>query len=129
MTGVSIKHLAAIGAAGAAGAVLRYAVANAVYRVFGQDFPYGTLAVNVLGSLLIGYGYVVFIEKSMLGDLWRLAILVGLLGSFTTFSTFSLETLNLFIQGEIMRAWTNVLASVGLCVAATWGGIVLGRQW
>ena len=125
---VAIKHLAASAVAGAAGAVLRYTVSNAVYRLFGQDFPYGTLAVNVLGSLLIGYGFVVLIERSLLGDTWRLAILVGLLGSFTTFSTFSLETLSLFTQGAALRASVNVVASVVLCLAACWAGIVLGRQ-
>ncbi len=123
-----MKHLWAIALAGAVGAVLRFVMSDGVHRILGREFPYGTLVVNVLGSFLIGYLFVVFLERSLLGDGWRLAILVGLLGSFTTFSSFSLETLNLVNGGAYGKAAANVLVSVVLCLAAAWIGTALARQ-
>lgn len=121
-------NLIAIAAAGAAGALFRFGLSNGVYRMLGEGFPYGTLVVNVAGSLLIGYFFVQFLEKSVAGEAWRLAVLIGFLGSFTTFSTFSLETFNLFNEGAYFKAVANILGSVLLCLAATWFGIALARQ-
>lgn len=123
-----MNNLLAIAAAGAVGAVLRYLVASGVYEAFGREFPYGTLIVNLLGSFLIGYLFVWFIDKSAASEVWRLAILVGLLGSFTTFSSFSLETYNLLITGHHIRAIANVIVSVSLCLLGTWVGVSLARH-
>lgn len=120
--------LLAIAGAGAAGALLRFGLSNGIYRLLGREFPYGTLVVNVLGSLFIGYFFVLFLERTIVSDVWRSAILIGLLGSFTTFSTFSLETLNLFNEGAHLRAAINVVLSVVLCLAGTWAGFTLARQ-
>lgn len=98
-----------------------------VYSFAGQGFPYGTLAVNVSGSLLIGFLYIL-IERMGLGIEWRAALLIGLIGAFTTFSSFSLETLNLFEQGEQLKAAMNIVLSVVLCLFATWLGILAARQ-
>lgn len=117
-----------IAAAGAIGALFRFGLSNGVHRLMGRDFPYGTLVVNVAGSLLIGYFFVLFLERSIATEAWRLAVLVGLLGSFTTFSTFSLETMNLISDGAYVRAAFNVALSVLLCLAATWVGIGLARH-
>ena len=117
----------AIAGGGAAGALLRFWMANAVYALVGRGFPYGTLAVNVLGSLLMGLLYVLLIDKLSLGPQWRAVLLVGFLGAFTTFSTFSIETLNLLEAGETMKAVLNVLLSMALCIGATWLGVLTGR--
>lgn len=118
----------AIAAGGALGALFRYWVSIGVHRFAGGDFPYGTLTVNVAGSLLMGALYVLFIERMDVDPLWRGALLIGLLGAFTTFSTFSMETLNLVENGEPLKALVNVLASMILCIVGCWVGVLAGRQ-
>jgi CrcB protein len=123
-----VLQLFAIAVGGAIGAVLRFGLSTSVYRWLGRDFPYGTLTVNVIGSLLVGFLATLFIDRLMLSVEWRTAILVGFIGAFTTFSTFSLETLALMENGEPLRALLNILLSVVLCLSATWIGLTLGRQ-
>ena len=123
-----MQQLLAIAGGGAVGAIFRYGMSNGVYRLLGRDFPYGTLVVNVLGSLLMGLFFVILVERMAVSAEWRLAILVGLLGSFTTFSTFSIETLTLFDAGLPLKAVLNIVLSVVLCLTATWLGITIGRQ-
>lgn len=118
----------AIALGGAVGAVLRYAVSTGIYQWWGRNFPYGTLVVNVLGSLIMGLLFVLLVERLAVAPSTRAFWLVGLLGAFTTFSTFSLETLNLMQAGEMGRAAANVLVSVVLCIGAAGIGMVVGRQ-
>lgn len=118
----------AIAAGGALGALLRFWSSNWVYGLLGRSFPYGTLAVNIAGSLAIGFCYVWLVERSILGPEWRALVMVGFLGAFTTFSTFSVETLNLLEGGAVLKALLNMLLSVVLCVVAAWLGMVAGRQ-
>ena len=113
---------------GALGAVLRYGASLSVYSLLGRGFPYGTLFVNVSGSLLMGLLSVIMLERFNIDPEWRAAVLVGVLGSFTTFSTFSIETLNLLEQGDVMRATANIVLSVLVCLAAVWFGVLIGRQ-
>ncbi|WP_337954738.1 CrcB family protein [Sedimenticola selenatireducens] len=79
-----------IAAGGAIGALMRFWVSNGIYGVFGRGFPYGTLTVNVLGSLVMGFLYILFLERMSVSPEIRGALLVGFLGAFTTFSTFSI---------------------------------------
>lgn len=123
-----MKQILAIAAGGSIGAVLRYGTANAVHMFMSRDFPYGTLLINVSGSLIMGLLYVLLVERLALGPEWRAAILIGVLGGYTTFSSFSIETLLLFEQGEQFKAMMNVLLSVSLCLLAVWLGVVAGRR-
>jgi CrcB protein len=123
-----MKHLLAIGVGGAAGSLLRYWLSSWVHTFAGRGFPYGTLAVNVVGCLAIGFLFVLFLERFADSAVWRAALLIGVLGGFTTFSTFSIETFSLIESGEPLKALANALLSVILCLGATWVGVILGRQ-
>lgn len=106
----------------------RYLLSTTIYSLIGSTFPFGTLFVNVTGCFIIGLIGTLFIGHFYLyaSDMKSLLI-IGFLGGYTTFSSFSFETLNLFINGEVEAALINVLASVFLCLFATWLGILLGR--
>lgn len=123
-----MNQIVAIASGGAVGAVLRYWVSTSVYAFSGRGFPYGTLAVNVLGSLVMGFLFVWLLERLSNDLTLRAFLLIGLLGAFTTFSTFSVETLNLIESGQLARALVNVLLSVVLCIAAAALGVLLARQ-
>ncbi len=123
-----MNQVLAIAGGGALGALLRYWASTGVYALTGRAFPYGTLFVNVLGSLLIGFLAVWLLERTSGGVTLRAFLLVGVLGSFTTFSTFSLETLNLIESGQLGRAVTNMFASVVVCIGAAALGVMLARQ-
>ncbi|MCU7907191.1 MAG: fluoride efflux transporter CrcB [Candidatus Thiodiazotropha sp. (ex Epidulcina cf. delphinae)] len=123
-----MNQLIAIASGGAAGALFRFWVANGVHGLLGRGFPYGTLTVNVLGSLAMGFLYVLLLERTTVPPELRGALLIGFLGAFTTFSTFSIETLNLIEQAELFKAGLNILLSVSACVSACWFGLALGRQ-
>lgn len=120
-------QLLAIAAGGAMGALLRFWVSSGVHGVAGRAFPYGTLTVNVLGSLIIGILYVVFNERVEVSPHWRALLMVGVLGALTTFSTFSMETLELLEKGDLIKAILNVLLNVFLCISAAWVGVLVVR--
>jgi CrcB protein len=118
----------AIAAGGAIGALLRYWASTGVHAWLGRGFPYGTLFVNVLGSLLMGFLFVWLVDRMAAGPALRAFLLIGVLGAFTTFSTFSMETLNLMESGQFGKALLNVFASVVVCVAAAGAGVLAARQ-
>jgi CrcB protein len=124
----AVGQALAIAAGGALGALFRFWMSTAVYAWLGRGFPYGTLAVNVVGSLLMGLLFVLMIERLAVGAEWRAFWLVGLLGAFTTFSTFSIETLGLIEQGELAKAAVNSLVSVVACIGAAFLGAAIARQ-
>jgi CrcB protein len=116
--------LIAIG--GAIGSVSRYGLAGLVYRLFGSVFPWGTLAVNLIGSLVIGFLWAAF-ERSAIGPNIRMFVFIGILGGFTTFSSYTLETFNLLREGETRFAITNMAVSNLVGVAAVFIGFMVFR--
>ena len=118
----------AVAAGGALGAVARYGLSTAVYAWLGRGFPWGTLVVNVLGSGIMGGVFVLLLERMSVSPEWRAVVFVGFLGAFTTFSAFSMETLQLLENGEILKAVLNVVVSVLACLAAAWGGVWFVRS-
>lgn len=113
-----------IGVGGGLGGMLRYWLSGVLDRRFGETFPVGTLVVNVSGSCVIGF----FAAMTAPDGRWlvnpavRQFVMIGILGGYTTFSSFSLQTLNLAREGEWLWAGLNVLASVAVCLVAVWAG-------
>lgn len=115
-----------IGLGGFIGAVLRYLISGYVQDLSkSASFPYGTLAVNVLGSFVIGLMFYFIESRGAFDPQTRALALVGILGAFTTFSTFSIETLNLFLSGETPQALLNLGANCALGLLAVWIGRIL----
>jgi CrcB protein len=112
---------------GAAGALLRYAIAGFIYSRTGEDFPWGTLVVNLTGAFLIGFLWQLF-ERILVTPNTRTFLFVGVLGAYTTFSTYGLETAALFREGESYLALWNILASNTLGLAAVFLGLITARQ-
>jgi CrcB protein len=112
---------------GGLGATLRYAIGGWVQSAIGSFFPWGTLVVNASGCLAIGVLATLLEERSLLGPSWRLFLLVGLLGGYTTFSSFGLETWRLVEAGDWLRAAANAAASFGIGLGAVVGGVALAR--
>jgi len=117
-----------VGLCGAAGCLARYYCSSWIHAFAAGPLPYGTLAVNVGGSLLIGLLMGGDLHHPLLGGNLRIGLAVGFLGGFTTFSTFSYETVRLVENGNIGAAFFNVMLNVSLCLLAAWAGIVLARQ-
>lgn len=116
---------------GALGSVARYWCSGLAARWIGESFPWGTLGVNVLGSLIIGAMAALSAVDSrfLISSDARIFVMVGICGGYTTFSSFSLQTLNLLREGEWLAAAANVGASVVLCMLAVWLGYVAGSAW
>lgn len=117
----------AVALGGALGAVSRYWLMLWIGSLAGTRFPWGTAVVNVLGSVVIGVLYVLISERMLLSEQWRGLLVVGYLGAFTTFSTFSLDTLLLLQDGRWLPALGYVAGSVLLCLAGAWLGMLLMR--
>ena len=112
---------------GAVGTLARYILTGNIYEKISTTFPYGTLAVNLLGCFLVGFFDVLFEEKFLLGPNIRIFLTVGFCGAFTTFSTLILETSNLIKDGQTWPAFANVLLSVTLGFVVFRLGILLGK--
>jgi len=117
-----------LGIFGGLGCVARYMVSGWVYNLVGRSLPYGTLAVNVIGSLLLGLIMEGSLRSTLLSPELRIGLTVGFMGGFTTFSTFSYETVRLMEEGSLVAAGVNVLLNVTVCVVAAVVGIYLARQ-
>ena len=119
--------LTAIAVGGGCGSVARFLVAREMERLFGSFLPYGTLIVNVLGSLALGWLATVFLARPEINIALRLGVAVGFLGAFTTFSAFSFESVQLMLNGTVWRAALNVAANTVVCLGMCYLGMQLAR--
>ena len=117
----------AIAIGGGCGSVARFVLAREMGRFLGNFLPYGTLAVNVLGSFILGWLAAVFLDRPEINSALRLGVTVGFLGAFTTFSTFSLESVQLLLSGAVWRAVLNVAANALACLGMCYLGMQLAR--
>lgn len=117
----------AVGAGGAAGAMARYAVATQAIHLMGPNFPWGTLVVNVVGSLVIGVLAELFALRFSVTPELRLLLITGFLGGFTTFSAFSLDAANMIQRGDLMNTGIYIGASVVLSIGALFLGLAATR--
>ena len=113
-----------VGLAGLAGTLLRYWLSGVVARRFGETFPWGTMAVNVIGCFLAGAAFYLTEERFLVNPTMRAVILIGLLGGFTTFSSYGLQTFTLIREGEFGWATLNVAVSNLLGLLMVWAGYV-----
>lgn len=120
-------QILAIAIGGALGAVSRYIIIGLITDWLGKNFPYGTLAVNVIGSFFIGVLYVIVVQKMHVSPELKSIMVVGFLGAFTTFSTFSLEAFNFINEGLVLNAITYILSSVILCIMSVWAGVSVAK--
>lgn len=118
-------NIAFVACGGATGATFRYLIGIGVVNLFGKGFPFATLTVNVIGSLIMGYIFQLVQQESISSTPWWPLIGVGFLGALTTFSSFSMDSLLLLQQGEIFKAMLNVALNVVVCLLATYLGTLL----
>ncbi|MCK4502846.1 MAG: fluoride efflux transporter CrcB [Desulfuromonadales bacterium] len=123
-----MMQLLYIGLFGAFGCVSRYLMSGWVYTAAGNALPYGTLVVNLVGSFLLGVIMEASQHSTLLSPELRIGITVGFMGGFTTFSTFSLETVRLLEEGSFGSAGANILLNVMVCIFAAALGIFVARQ-
>lgn len=116
-----------IGTGGFIGAILRYGISGWAHKWLGGSFPFGTLSVNVLGSFFLGFFLVLANNKLIIPDAYKDLIAIGLLGAFTTFSTFSFETISLLQVNLLKQALLNIGLNVLLGLFAVWLGIISAR--
>jgi CrcB protein len=124
---VTDLSIAAIAVGGGLGSVARFIVTREMERWLGNFLPYGTLVVNVLGSLALGWLATVFLARPEINIALRLGIAVGFLGAFTTFSAFSFESVQLMLNGAVWRAALNVAANTIVCLGMCYLGMQLAR--
>jgi len=123
-----MKQMLAIAIGASCGAVCRWWVVLLMQRWFGVGYPWATLMVNAVGSFVLGFLVIWFLDKTHLSDLIRLLVTVGFLGSFTTFSTFSVETVRLVEQGSVWIGLMHTVGSVAICISMAWLGMLLARM-
>ncbi|MGE5353121.1 MAG: fluoride efflux transporter CrcB [Syntrophothermus sp.] len=122
-----MKYALIVFLGGGIGAVTRYWLSGYIYRLTGANFPYGTLAVNVIGCLLIGFLMTFFEERFIITPALRLLLTIGFLGGLTTYSTFSYETIALLEEGNILYGLGNVLVTTVACLTSTFAGAAIGK--
>src|SRR5882672_7216760 len=109
------------------GANARYFISRYAAQLLGPVFPYGTLFINVAGSLIVGFFVVWTSERVLVDPRWRLLVVVGFCGSFTTFSSYAFETMSYFERGQWLLTLTNIVTNNLLCLAGAIAGMALAR--
>jgi fluoride exporter len=122
-----VQQIIFAGLGGFIGSACRLWLSSMTYRFLGQDFPYGTLFINIIGSFFIGLLMTVFEERFLVSPNLRIFLTIGILGGFTTFSTFSYETVALLRGGSLLIAVANIFYSLLGCLSATWIGTLIGK--
>ena len=122
-----MKDFLAISVAAIVGANLRYLLSRLAARELGPVFPYGTLAINIVGSFIVGFFVIWTSERVLVDPRWRLLVVVGFCGSFTTFSSYAFESMAYFEQGQWALMLTNVLSNNLLCLGGALAGMALAR--
>jgi fluoride exporter len=122
-----LKDFLAISVAAILGANLRYLLSRVAAREFGPVFPYGTLIINILGSFIVGLFLIWTTERVLVDPRWRLLVVVGFCGSFTTFSSYAFESMSFFEQGQWGLMLANVVGNNLLCLAGALAGMALAR--
>lgn len=122
-----LKNFLAISSAAIVGANLRYLLSRIAARQLGPVFPYGTLFINIVGSFIVGFFIIWTTERVLIDPRWRLLVVIGFCGSFTTFSSFAFETMAYFEQGQWGLMMVNILSNNLLCLGAALAGMSLGR--
>lgn len=120
-------NLLIIALGGALGAVSRFLLGNVVSRAIGSALPYGTFMINVIGCFAMGLLTTIIVDRELLPAAWRLFLCVGLLGGFTTFSSFGYEALMLLTEGRLLAALAYVGGSVALGLVAAGAGVLCAR--
>jgi CrcB protein len=122
-----VGQLIAIACGGAIGALSRFGLQQWIAALYSGRFPLAIFVANSIGSLILGLIYVLIVEKGLLPEVWRPFLMIGLLGAFTTFSTFSLDSIRLIEQGDWLMALGNIFANVAVGLIAAFIGMYIGR--
>jgi fluoride exporter len=122
-----LKNILAISLSAILGANLRYFLSRFAARELGPVFPYGTLFINIIGSFIVGLFLIWTTERVLIDPHWRLVVVIGFCGSFTTFSSYAFETMAYFEQGQWGLMLINILSNNLLCMGAALAGMALAR--
>jgi len=123
-----VEDLLIISVGAIAGANARYLISRLAAKLLGPVFPYGTLFINITGSMIVGFFVIWATERALVDPRWRLLIVIGFCGSFTTFSSYAFETIAYFEQGQWQLMLANILSNNLLCLAGTLAGMALARR-
>lgn len=122
-----MKDILVISIGAIVGANARWIISRYAARLIGPTFPYGTLVINVVGSFIVGFFMIWTTERTVVDPRWRLLVVVGFCGAFTTFSSFAFETMSYFEQGQWLLMASNFLSNNLLCLGAVLAGMALAR--